>query len=113
MNLDTSSAKVPYDFEFDVAAMRGYQLFGISCTTSSKKCRTKPRVFEAFIRAHQLGGDEARVGLVCGYPRPRELEREIEKSWDAAGKLRVFGPGEFANLKDHLGAWFTQEPKKG
>lgn len=113
MSLDTDSKKVSLDFEFDVAAMRGYQLFGISCSTTTTKALAKSKLFEAFVRARQLGGDEARVGLVCAYSRPEELEREIEKTWDISGKLKVFGPEHFEELKDHLAVWFTEPPKKG
>src|SRR5216684_6429546 len=63
MNLATTSEG--QSFEFDVAAMRGYQLFALSCTTSAEKGLCKHKLFEAYVRARQMGGDEARVALVC------------------------------------------------
>ena len=95
-----------FEFEFDVAAMRGYQLFGISCTTDLSKTIGKSKLFEAYVRSRQLGGDEARVGLVCGYPDPEKLQSEVTYSWDAEGKIRVFGPQHLPNLGDHLTRWF-------
>jgi len=95
-----------FRFEFDVAAIRGYQLFGISCTTSSDKSLVKSKLFEAFIRARQLGGDEARVGLVCGYTDPHSLEQELSQSWDAQGKIKVFGADDLPDLAEKLAAWF-------
>ena len=77
MSLETDRISPPA-FEFDVAALRGYQLFGMSCTTSGQKGLCKQKLFEVYIRARQLGGDEARVGLVSGYGDPAALEGEME-----------------------------------
>lgn len=99
-----------YDFEFDVAAMRGYQLFAISCKTSSKKSKCKLALFEAYVRAQQMGGDEARVALVCTYDRPGALRAEIEAEWDAEGKIRVFGRNQLLDLEAHLQQWFDSQP---
>lgn len=102
------------NFEFDVVAMRGYQLFAISCTTGSKKSALKSKLFEAYVRARQMGGDEARVGLVCCAPKdkpdssPSAIQREIEESWDARGKVQVFGAEHLPDLPAYLKHWFTQ-----
>ncbi|MCX8118671.1 MAG: DUF1887 family CARF protein [Desulfobacterota bacterium] len=106
------------NFEFDVVAMRGYQLFAISCTTETKRSLTKQKLFEVFVRARQMGGDEARIGLVCCAPKaednpdsnPTAIQKEIEESWDAAGKVRVFGAEHLPNLPDHLRDWFNSQP---
>ncbi len=104
------------DFEFDVAAMRGYQLFAVSCTTESKKRVLKLKLFEAYVRARQMGGDEARVGLVCCAPsdnpdnNPERIQSEIEETWDAKGKVHVFGAEHLANLPRHLANWFNSQP---
>jgi hypothetical protein len=99
-----------FNFEFDVAAMRGYQLFAISCTASDQKGRCKEHLLEAYIRAQQMGGNEARVALVCAYRDPPSLLAEIEEPWDAEGKLRVFGASHLLNLGDHLQEWFDSQP---
>ncbi|HRQ68279.1 MAG TPA: hypothetical protein P5031_06905 [Candidatus Syntrophosphaera sp.] len=104
------------NFEFDVAAMRGYQLFAISCSTETRKSKLKLKLFEAYIRARQMGGDEARVGLVCCAPQdnsdsnPAAIQREIEESWDAVGKVRVFGAEHLPDLPRHLQDWFNSQP---
>lgn len=121
MSLDTDENRINLNFEFDVAAIRGYQLFAISCSTITQRSRAKSKLFEAYIRARQLGGDEARVGLVCGHPEPeglqielapashfdtKKLQNELEKSWNAQGKIKVFGPEHLTDLKSHLAEWF-------
>jgi hypothetical protein len=103
-------------FEFDVAAMRGYQLFAISCSTETRKGKLKLKLFEAYVRARQMGGDEARVGLVCCAPKdnpesnPAAIQREIEEDWDAHGKVRVFGAEHLPDLPAHLQDWFNSQP---
>lgn len=106
MTLATDVESSLFEFEFDLAAMRGYQLFGISCTTDLTKRTSKFKLFEAYIRSRQLGGDEARVGLVCGYNDPEKLQGEVTYSWDAEGKIRVFGPQHLPDLSVHLAQWF-------
>jgi hypothetical protein len=87
-------------FEFDVVFMIGYQLFAISCTTSSYHDRCKQKLFEAQLRARQLGGDEARVALVSCYNRNETdyLRKELsliignQKEEDKYDKrIEVFG----------------------
>lgn len=103
-------------FQFDVAIVRGYQLFAISCIASEKKEKCKEHLFEAYIRARQMGGEEARVGLVCCAPKdnpdssPSAIQREIEESWDAKGKVCVFGAEHLPDLKTHLQDWFNSQP---
>lgn len=97
-------------FELDVVALRGYQLFAFSCTTSNSKSKNKQKLFEVYVRARQLGGDESRVGLICRYPNTRELQEEIEQEWSLEkGKIKVFGKNELLNLKNELKKWFNRE----
>lgn len=103
-------------FQFDLALVRGYQLFAISCIASDKKEKCKEHLFEAYVRARQMGGDEARVGLVCCAPKdnpdsnPAAIQREVEESWDAAGKVRVFGAEHLPDLPAYLQDWFNPQP---
>jgi len=99
-----------FTFQFDVAAMRGYQLFALSCIASDQKGKCKEHLFEAYIRARQMGGDEAKIALVCAYRDPERLLTEIEKPWDAVGKIRVFGAEHLPNLVDYLQDWFNTQP---
>jgi hypothetical protein len=92
--------------QLDVAAIRGYQLFALSCTTSDKAERSKEHLLEAYVRARQMGGDEARVGLVCCYCDPAALQQEIEETWFTEGRVRVFGQRDLVNLPTLLQNWF-------
>ncbi|MBD2311103.1 DUF1887 family protein [Desertifilum sp. FACHB-1129] len=101
-------------FQFDVAFMRGYQLFAISCTTIDSKFDCKSKLFEAYIRARQLGGDEARVALVCcadskGVEALKtEIINVLQPSPDSPlrdHKLTVFGREDLLNLSNKLTVW--------
>lgn len=95
-------------FEFDVAAMQGYRLYAISCSTSMKRSLVKGKLMEAFTRAKQMGGDESRVGLVSGYLQPNNLLEEINESWMASrDKIRIFGPQDLDELPEKFKEWFS------
>jgi hypothetical protein len=107
-------------FELDVAFIKGYQLFAISCTTKSKKPQCKQKLFEAYLRAKELGGDEARVALVCCYNPLDSNNKEdidtieddidtIEDDMNRFGipdpKIKVFGRADLADLADKIADW--------
>jgi hypothetical protein len=96
----TSTNKTSPFFEVDVYAIRGYQLFAISCTVDSGK-RGKHKLFEISHRAKQLGGDEARIGLVCMADSAQEIENELEET-----NIKVFGKSDLPTLEDGLQKWF-------
>jgi hypothetical protein len=116
MNLESEviraddSTAVPY-FELDVVAMRGYQLFGCSCSIDSRKNILKNKLFEAFVRARQIGGDEARVGLVCHYPDPEALQEELYRDFDTGRQIRVFGSRDLRNLPDAFAHWLADQKR--
>jgi hypothetical protein len=91
-------------FEFDVAFIKGYQLFAISCATSQNHKSCKQKLFEAHLRARQLGGDEARTALVCCSNSPENIEDEIRFAVRDK-KIRVFGIKDLPDLADHLETW--------
>jgi len=66
-------------FELDVIVMKGYQLFGISCTTSQDKSLCKSKGFEVIHRSRQIGGDEAKAVLVTllDDERKKQLRDEV------------------------------------
>ncbi|MGB5961441.1 MAG: hypothetical protein WBG73_12325 [Coleofasciculaceae cyanobacterium] len=102
-------------FEFDVAFMRSYQLFAISCTTSKDAKECKLKLFEAYTRAKQLGGDEARVALVCccdnDPTKPQSLDRYLKKQLEGAisnPKIAVFLRQDLPDLKEKIADWVEQ-----
>lgn len=97
--------------ELDVAAVLGYQLYAISCIASDNKSGCKNHLFEAYVRARQLGGDEARVALVCCYNDPAALRNEIEETWFTEGRVVVFGRKDLPSLPDKLRNWFETANK--
>jgi hypothetical protein len=92
------------DFEIDVALVRGYQLFGISCTTDSSKALCKSKLLEVYARAEQLGGAEARVGLISFYSRPMELTREVDGLVNAR-RLKIFSSDDLPQIGERLAEW--------
>ncbi len=116
-------------FELDCAAIKGYQLFALSCcsagtpaldeTTNKNDCQTtteeplegtgkarlKEHLIEGYVRARQLGGDEARIGLVSFYPEAEKLELELRRSWDMEGKIKVFTLKDFSDLTTAFVKW--------
>lgn len=93
------------EYDIDIAAMQGYRLYAISCTTDDDPGMCKLKLFEAYVRARNMAGDEAHVGLVCMVDRPENLERQVSRAWDAEGKVRVFGRKHLSTLPDHLAEW--------
>lgn len=107
--------KIP-NLQLDIAAMRGYQLFAISCiateeaekeTDATKPGRAKEHLFEAFVRARQLGGDEACIGLVSCVKDAKRLEGEIRRDWNA-DRVLVLGQADLLSLPDRLKEWFER-----
>ena len=94
-------------FEFDVAFVRNYQLFAISCTTSGDRKTCKQKLFEAHARAKQLGGSEARVGLVCCNNHPDTLREELEVQ-KRDQRVAVFGRQDLSNLGQKILNWVKQ-----
>lgn len=108
-------------FEFDVVFLRGYQLFAISCTTISDYKSCKQKLFEAQLRARQLGGDEARIALVCCYDgRTEKLRKELslvvgtQKEEDKSDKrIEVFGRSDLEPKRfyEKLDRWVFRNTK--
>jgi len=97
-------------FEFDVAFLRGYQLFALSCTTDTDAGLCKLKLFEAYRRARQMGGDEARVALVCCYDKPEKIKQGF-MSQIKDDKVNVFGSGDLTDLSEKLKTWIQEVDK--
>jgi hypothetical protein len=108
---DPQSRKERDRFEFDVAFIKGYQLFAISCTTSMNKKLCKEKLFEAHLRARQLGGDEARVALVCFSDRPEWIKDDMRFAIDDR-KIEVFGIDDIENLADGIADWIESNNRE-
>jgi hypothetical protein len=87
------------NFELDVILLKGYQLIGISCTTSEKKGECKNKGFEIFMRTRQIGGEEARAVLVTRLSEPGELQGELEVDTGGGGNILVLGADD---LKENI-----------
>lgn len=92
--------------EIDAFAVRGYQLFAISCSVAKDKDERKEKLFEIAHRAKQLGGDEARIGFVCLADAKGINRLNIQLRED---HIRVFGRDDLAALDIELVKWFKNE----
>ena len=107
VDVDQKSDEVWDKFQFDVAFRRGYQFFAISCTTSSIVDVCKEKLFEAYVRARQLGGSEARVILVCFNNKP-EIIADTFLSLIKDQKIAVFGRKDIKKLSTAMEKWIQE-----
>lgn len=107
VDIEQKSNEVWDKFQFDVAFRRGYQFFAIFCTTSSIVDVCKEKLFEAYIRAKQLGGSEARVILVCFNKNPEIISKTF-LSLIEDRKIAVFGRREIKNLSKAMEKWIKE-----
>lgn len=107
MGIRPQSEKGGPDYDIDIGVMQGYRLYAISCTTDTDPGMCKLKLFEAYVRARNMAGDEAHVGLVCLTASPKSLQSQLSRSWDAEGKVRVFGQEHLQNLSSRLAEWFN------
>lgn len=109
----------PRFFEIDVAAMKGYRLYLLSCGSGFQKGKLKLKFIEALTRARQIGGEEARAALISGslpyHPdwnpdsSPEQIEVELCELWDKHTQVRVFGLEHLPELERHLREWFEEK----
>ena len=113
INLETVNSE-GRRFEADVIALRGYQLFYLSCYTGNEDNKSKQKLFEALERASQLGGDESKVGLVCNIDTPQRLRKQCEADWErfSCNQIEVFGREDLPGLAAGLKKWLTGESRK-
>lgn len=114
-------------FELDVAALRGYQLFAFTCTTDVDGMMTgrpKTKLMEGYVRAQQLGGDEARVGLVTLAKNAGDLQAQLRSGILPEHRVYVFGRSSLSpkpeqdrsaldNLSRMLRWWIEQQSRGG
>lgn len=103
------------DFDLDVAAIFGYQLFGFTCGTAvgrGARGELKLKLFEGLLRTRQIGGDQARTALICVHEDPDGLQREARQQIDPEGQIRVFGCKQLKDLESELAHWIRIQRKQ-
>ncbi len=94
--------------EIDVAVVRNFRSYFVSCTTAREKAICKQKLFEIAVRSRQLAGDLARAALVClaDGNTLRELRAEVDAAQATSHALRVPGLGLVGVFGlDDLRAW--------
>jgi len=89
-------------FELDLLIMNGYQLFGISCTTNSKRAECKRKGFEIFMRTRQIGGDESKSILITRLTKDVAIDLQNELEIDTGGSKNILVLGEQDLKKNNL-----------
>lgn len=88
-------------FELDVVAVLGYQIVVVSCTTDFGSSMVKQKAMEAYHRARQLGGDEARAVVLCS-SHPNDvgfIEAELQDETGSSDlPLQIWGRNTWKNL---------------
>lgn len=85
------------EFQIDVILLKGYQLIGISCTTSQEKPLCKNKGFEIILRTRQIGGDEAKSILVAlvDDSTKKTLKEELQlNAGITSGNILVLGKND-------------------
>ncbi|KAA3613929.1 MAG: hypothetical protein DWQ05_16785 [Calditrichaeota bacterium] len=98
--------------EVDVIATKGYQFHLLSCYEGSNKNRAKEHLFEAYMRATQIGGEEACTVLICQTEEPESLEHDAALLWQAHDRIKVFGRRDLEDLADLLEDWFNRKMRR-
>lgn len=96
-----------FKIEADVAGIRGYQIRFISCYTGHSTQTSTHKLMESFLRARQIGGDEACAALICMSEDPKSIEDDVANAWQEKDRVRVFGRAELQELDKYLNEWFN------
>lgn len=103
----TKHEKKQDKFEFDVAFIKNYQLFALSCSTTHNRGLCKQKLIEANTRATQLGGTEARVALVCMRDDTDSLRSELTEA-TRMRNVAVFGRRDLIDLDHKIAQWIER-----
>jgi hypothetical protein len=102
------------DFQADVLALLGYRLYYFSCYSGKDPKTAKLKLFEAMVRAKQLGGEEARAAVVACIENPEHIRAQVEKELEddsSERQFEVFGSNALPNLAGELKKWFDREKR--
>jgi hypothetical protein len=97
----------------DVVALRGHQLFAFSCGTAVDRKPLKLKLLEIYMRARQIGGEEARAALVCPTHEPTSLEEETRNELGLEGQVKVFGRQHWKDLTGNICEWVQEQSRRG
>jgi len=80
MPLENNERQKLWDFQLDLALIKGYELTGVSVTSANQKDLCKSKGFEVFLRTKQIGGHEAKAILITRLSdeNKRVLENELQ-----------------------------------
>jgi len=111
ISLKAQKGKSP-NFELDIFIINGYQLVGISLTTSKRQRDCKLKGFEVIHRAKQIGGDESKAILITGLKKEykdesnkgtKKLQKDLSYvTGTAEDKIIVFGIDDWADIGDKI-----------
>lgn len=99
-------------FELDVVAVLGHQIVVVSCTISGNANTIKQKGIEAYHRAKQLGGDEARAIVLCSAhsaQQPFYQDELRDETGSPDVPLQVWGSSEWENLTGKFTEYLTQD----
>ena len=87
-------------FELDVVAVLGYQVVVVSCSVTDEHSRIKLKAMEAYHRAKQLGGDEARAVVLCVATDHDvdNIQKELKDETGTKDPLQVWGKCNMTDL---------------
>jgi hypothetical protein len=100
ISLKAQKGKSP-NFELDIFIINGYQLVGISLTTSKRQGDCKLKGFEVIHRVRQIGGDESKAILITGMESSKKDDLQKDLSYvtgTAEDKIIVFGIDDWADI---------------
>ncbi len=88
-------------FELDVVAVLGYQVVVVSCSVTNTQKQVKLKAMEAYHRAKQLGGDEARAIVLCvaNENAVRDVQKELRDETGTKDPLQVWGRCNMIELR--------------
>ncbi|AEE14456.1 hypothetical protein Thena_0824 [Thermodesulfobium narugense DSM 14796] len=100
------------NFELDIFIINGYQLVGLSLTTSKRQRDCKLKGFEVIHRVRQIGGDESKAILITGLKKEykddsnrgtKKLQEDLSfVTGTAEDKIIVFGIDDWADIGDKI-----------
>ena len=87
-------------FELDVVVVLGYQVIVVSCGVTASRGEIKLKAMEAYHRAKQLGGEEARAVMLCVATNNTVtgIQKELEDETGTKQPLQVWGKSQTGNI---------------